>query len=83
MSLKTTVMVALGVVLVVAADGPMLASPCPTLIKQANEKLTGMDPQSEQVQTAKALVAGADRLHKAGDHYASLATVRAALAGVK
>ena len=36
-----------------------------------------------KIRAAKALVAEADRLHKAGDHYGSLATVQAARAGLK
>ena len=82
MSMKATVMAALAAVLVVAAGGPMLAAPCPPLIQQANARMAGMDQTSEHVQTAKALVAEADRLHKAGDHYGSIATVQAALAAL-
>jgi len=82
MSIPMIGMVALGVVLVAAAGEPMFAVQCPTLIKQANERLAGMDQQSETVRTAEALVVEADRLHKAGDHYGSIAAAHAALAGL-
>jgi hypothetical protein len=83
MSLQTTVMLTLAAVLIVAADGPMVASPCPTRIKQANDRIAGMDQTSEKVQQAKALVAAADRLHTAGHHYLSFATAQAALDGLR
>jgi hypothetical protein len=82
MNMKVTVMVALAAVLVVALDGPMITAPCPALIQQANEQMADMDdPTGAQAQTAKALVAEADRLHKAGNHLRSIMAVQAALAG--
>jgi len=83
MNKKKAVVMALAVVFVVAAGGPAFASQCPTLIKQANEQMAGMDQNSEKVQKAKELVAEADRLHKAGNHSESVAKVTAALAELK
>lgn len=83
MSIKAIVMAALAAVLVVAADGPLLAAPCPALIQQANQQLAAMDQNAEQVQTAKGLLAEADRLHKAGHHAESVAKAQAALAALK
>ena len=83
MSLRTTVMMVLAAVLIVAAGEPILGPQCPPLIKQANEQLAGMDQHSEQVQKAKELVAEADRLHQAGNHAEAVAKVQAALAGLQ
>ena len=81
MSLKATVMVALAAVLVVAAGGHV-GRAVPNTYPASDAQMAGMDQTSEQVQAAKALVAEADRLHKAGDHYGSLATVQAARAAL-
>jgi len=84
MNMKVTLMMALAAVLVVALDGPMITAPCPALIQQANEQMADMDdPTGTQAQTAKALVAEADRLHKAGNHLRSIMAVQAALAGLQ
>ncbi len=85
MNMKVTLMVALAAALVVALDGPMITAPCPALIQQANEQMADMDddPTGAQAQTAKALVAEADRLHKAGNHLRSIMAVQAALAGLQ
>ena len=83
MNMKKAVVVALVAILVVAAGGAALASQCPTLIKQANDQMAGMDQNSEKVQKAKELVAQADRLHKAGNHSESVTKVQEALAGLK
>jgi hypothetical protein len=83
MNMKKTVLVVLGAVLVLAAGGPAFADQCPTLIKQANEQIAGMDQSSEKVKKAKELVAEADRLHKAGTHSESVAKAQEALAALK
>ena len=83
MNTKKTVMLVLVAVLVLAVGGPAFANQCPTLIKQANDQMAGMDQNSEKVKKAKALVADADRLHKAGTHSASVTKVQEALAGLK
>ena len=83
MNKRKAVVVVMIAVLVVAAGGPAFASQCPTLIKQANEQIAGMDQKSEKVQKAKELVAEADQLHKAGNHSESVAKAQAALAALK
>lgn len=83
MNIKKTVVVVLLAVLALAAGGPAFASQCPTLIKQANDQIAGMDQGSEKVKKAKGLVAEADRLHKAGNHSESEAKAQEALAGLK
>ena len=83
MNMKKAVVIALVAVLVVAAGGPAFANQCPTLIKQANDQMAGMDQSSEKVKKAKALVAEADRLHKAGTHSESVAKAQEALATLK
>lgn len=83
MNMKKTVLVILVAVLVLAVGGPAFANQCPTLIKQANDQMAGMDQSSEKVKKAKGLVADADRLHKAGSHSESVAKVQEALAGLK
>ena len=83
MDMKKTVMLVLGAVLVLAAGGPVFANQCPTLIKQANDQIAGMDQSSEKVKKAKELVAEADRLHKAGTHSESVAKAQEALAALK
>ena len=81
--MKKIVCVTLVAVLVLVAGGPAFASQCPTLIKQANDQIAGMDQSSEKVKKAKELVAEADRLHKAGSHSESVAKAQEALAGLK
>ena len=83
MNMKKTVLVILVAVLVLATGGPTFASQCPALIKQANDQMAGMDQNSDKVKKAKALVAEADRLHKAGNHSESVTKVQEALAGLK
>jgi hypothetical protein len=70
-------------VLVLAVGGPAFANQCPTLIKQANDQIAGMDQSSEKVKKAKDLVAEADRLHKAGTHSESVTKAQEALAALK
>jgi len=81
--MKKRVFVAVVAVLVLAVGAPAFASHCPTLIKEANEKMAGMDQNGEKVKKAKELVAEADRLHKAGSHDASVAKGEEALATLK
>lgn len=81
--MKKTVFVALIAVLVLAVGAPVFASQCPTLIKQANDQIAGMDQNSEKVKKAKDLLAEADRLHKAGTHAESVAKAQEALAELK
>jgi hypothetical protein len=83
MNTKKAVVVALVAGLVVAAGVPASANQCPTLIKQANDKIATMDQNSDTVKKAKALVAEADRLHQAGTHSESVAKAQAALATLK
>ena len=83
MNMKKAVVIALVAVLVVAAGGPAFANQCPTLIKQANDKIATMDQNSDTVKKAKDLVAEADRLHKAGTHSESVAKAQEALAILK
>jgi uncharacterized protein HemX len=83
MNTKKTVMLVLVAVLVLAVGGPAFANQCPTLIKQANDQIAGMDQTSEKVKKAKDLVAEADRLHKAGNHTESVTKAQEALAGLK
>ena len=83
MNTKKTVMLVLVAVLVLAVGGPAFANQCPTLIKQANDQIAGMDQSSEKVKKAKELVAEADRLHKAGTHSESVAKAQEALATLK
>ena len=83
MNTKKTVMLVLVAVLVLAVGGPAFANQCPTLIKQANDQIAGMDQSSEKVKKAKDLVAEADRLHKAGTHSESVTTAQEALAALK
>ena len=61
-------MVAVMAALVVALGAPAYAFKCPSLIKQANEKIAKMDQNSDKVKKAKELVEEADKLHKAGNH---------------
>jgi uncharacterized protein HemX len=83
MNTKKTVMLVLVAVLVLAVGGPAFANQCPTLIKQANDQIAGMDQTSEKVKKAKDLVAEADRLHKAGNHTESVTKAQEALAALK
>lgn len=83
MRMKTGVVLALVAAFVVAAGVPAFANQCPTLIKQANDKIATLDQNSDTVKQAKALVAEADRLHKAGNHTESVAKVQEALAELK
>jgi len=83
MNTKKTVMLVLVAVLVLAVGGPAFANQCPTLIKQANDQIAGMDQSSEKVKKAKDLVAEADRLHKAGTHSESVTKAQEALAALK
>ena len=83
MRMKTGVVVVLVAVLVVAAGVPAFANQCPTLIRQANDKIATLDQNSDTVKKAKALVAEADRLHKAGNHAESVVKAQEALAELK
>jgi uncharacterized protein HemX len=83
MNTKKTAMLVLVAVLVLAVGGPAFANQCPTLIKQANDQIAGMDQSSEKVKKAKDLVAEADRLHKAGTHSESVTKAQEALAALK
>lgn len=69
--------------LVLAVGVPAFANQCPTLIKQANDRMATMDQGSDKVKQAKALVEEADKLHKAGNHADSVKKVQEALALLK
>jgi len=77
---KKLSVVALVVALVLAVGAPAYAFKCPSLIKQANEQMANMDPNSDKVKKAKELVAEADQLHKAGNHADSVKRAEEALA---
>jgi len=77
---KKLSVVALVVALVLAVGAPAYAFKCPSLIKQANELMANMDPNSDKVKKAKELVAEADQLHKAGNHADSVKRAEEALA---
>lgn len=70
-------------VLVLAVGAPAYAFKCPSLMKQANEQMAKLDQNSEKVKKAKALVAEADKLHKAGSHADSVKKAEEALATLK
>jgi hypothetical protein len=78
--MKKRALVALAAALVLAVGAPAYAFKCPSLIRQANEQMAKMDPNSEKVKKAKALVDEADRLHKAGNHADSVKKAEEALA---
>ena len=77
--MKKFSLVALVAVLVLAVGAPAYAFKCPSLIRQANEQIAKMDPNSDKVKQAKALVAEADTLHKAGNHADSVKKAEEAL----
>ena len=77
--MKKLSVVALVVALVLAVGAPAYAFKCPSLIKQANELMANMDPNSDKVKKAKELVAEADQLHKAGNHADSVKKAEEAL----
>jgi hypothetical protein len=69
---KKLALVALVAALVLAVEAPAYAFKCPSLIKQANEQMAKMDPNSDKVKQTKALAEEADKLHKAGNHAESV-----------
>jgi hypothetical protein len=80
---KKLALVVVVAALVVAVGTPAYAFKCPSLIKQANEQMAKMDPNSDTVKKAKALVEEADKLHKAGNHAESVKKVQEALSGLQ
>jgi hypothetical protein len=76
---KKLSLVALVAVLVLAVGAPAYAFKCPSLIRQANEQMAKMDPNSDKVKKAKELVDEADKLHKAGNHADSVKKAEEAL----
>ncbi len=81
--MKKLTLFALVAALILAVGAPAYAFKCPSLIKQANEQMANMDPTSEKVKQAKALVEEADKLHKAGNHADSVKKAEEALALLK
>lgn len=77
--MKKLSLVALVAVLVLAVGAPAYAFKCPSLIRQANEQMAKMDPNSDKVKRAKELVDEADKLHKAGNHADSVKKAEEAL----
>jgi hypothetical protein len=77
---KKLALVVVVATLVVAVGAPAYAFKCPSLIKQANEQMAKMDPNSDKVKKAKVLVEEADKLHKAGNHEDSVKKAEEALA---
>lgn len=78
--MKKLALVVVVAALVVAVGAPAYAFKCPSLIKQANEQMAKMDPNSDKVKKAKVLVEEADKLHKAGNHEDSVKKAEEALA---
>ncbi|MFI5341493.1 MAG: hypothetical protein ACHQ7N_16855 [Candidatus Methylomirabilales bacterium] len=78
--MKKLALVALVAALVLAVGAPAYAFKCPSLIRQANEQMAKMDPNSDKVKKAKELVDEADKLHKAGNHADSVKKAEEALA---
>ena len=78
--MKRLALVLVVAALVVAVGAPAYAFKCPSLIKQANEQMAKMDPNSDKVKKAKELVEEADKLHKAGNHADSVKKAEEALA---
>jgi len=76
---KKLSMLVLVATLVLAVGAPAYAFKCPSLIRQANEQMAKMDPNSDKVKKAKELVAEADQLHKAGNHADSVKKAEEAL----
>lgn len=81
--MKKLSLVALVAALVLAVGVPAYAFKCPSLIRQANEQMAKMDPNSEKVKKAKELVDEADKLHKAGNHADSVKKAEEALAALQ
>lgn len=77
--MKKLSLVALVAALVLAVGAPAYAFKCPSLIRQANEQMAKMDPNSDKVKKAKELVDEADKLHKAGNHADSVKKAEEAL----
>jgi hypothetical protein len=77
---KKLSLVALVAALVLTVGAPAYAFKCPSLIRQANEQMAKMDPNSDKVKKAKELVDEADKLHKAGNHADSVKKAEEALA---
>ena len=77
--MKKLSLVALVAALVLTVGAPAYAFKCPSLIRQANEQMAKMDPNSEKVKKAKELVDEADKLHKAGNHADSVKKAEEAL----
>ena len=78
--MKKLSLVALVAALVLTVGAPAYAFKCPSLIRQANEQMAKMDPNSDKVKKAKELVDEADKLHKAGNHADSVKKAEEALA---
>ncbi len=81
--MKKLALVAVVAALVLAVGAPAYAFKCPSLIRQANEQMAKMDPNSDKVKKAKELVGEADRLHKAGSHAESVKKAEEALDTLK
>ena len=81
--MKKLALIAVVAALVLALGAPAYAFKCPSLIKQANEQMGQMDPNSDKVKKAKVLVEEADKLHKAGNHGDSVKRAEEALATLK
>lgn len=81
--MKKLALFAVVAALILAVGAPAYAFKCPSLIKQANEQMAKMDPNSDKVKQAKAMVEEADKLHKAGNHADSVKKAEEALAVLK
>ena len=81
--MKKLSLVALVAALVLTVGVPAYAFKCPSLIRQANEQMAKMDPNSDKVKKAKELVDEADKLHKAGSHADSVKKAEEALAALQ
>ena len=80
--MKELVIGLVGVALMVS---PAMASQCPLLIKQLNERVMKMKADDPQLKRGIALVTEAQRLHDAGKHDESMAKAEEAakMLGVK
>ena len=81
--MKKLALFAVVAALILAVGAPAYAFKCPSLIKQANEQMAKMDPNSDKVKQAKTMVEEADKLHKAGNHADSVKKAEEALAVLK
>jgi hypothetical protein len=81
--MKRFTSIVLAAMLVLAVGGPALASQCPKLWKEADDKMASLDQNSEQVKKAKALLEESKQAHQAGNHPVSEQKAKEAIDLVK